>query len=193
MTVEPGEATRLLDRLNQGDREAMARLVTVVYDELRSLADGYLRGERPDHTLQPTALVHEAYLRLVGGTTPQWESRGHFLAVAANSMRQILVNHAKHRGRLKRGGGARRLDLRLDLTAFHTPDLDVLALDEALRKLATINERKVKVVELRYFAGLSAEQAADVLGTSTATVKRDWDFARTWLLRQIGGHARTDG
>lgn len=185
MSPHEGQVTKLLRLLNEGDDEALAALVPLVYGELRGLAGGYLRGERPDHTLQPTALVHEAYARLVGEKTPEFESRGHFLAVAANSMRQILVNHAKGRGRLKRGGDRERVALDDDMTAINAPDVDLVALDEAMRRLAEINPRKVQVVEMRFFVGLSVEETAAALRVSEATVRRDWDFARTWLMRQL--------
>lgn len=185
MPPRQGQVTELLQQLNEGRDQALADLVPLVYEELRGLADGYLRGERPDHTLQPTALVHEAYARLVGGPMPDFESRGHFIAVAANSMRQILVNHAKRRGRLKRGGDRRRVSLRDDVTAATTPDVDLVALDDAMDKLAEINRRKVQVVEMRFFVGLTVEETAETLGVSVATVQRDWDFARTWLMRQL--------
>ena len=186
MPPDPGEVTQLLQRLNRGDEDAMSALVPLVYEELRGLAGGYLRGERPDHTLQPTALVHEAYARLVGEQTPDFESRGHFVAVAANSMRQILVNHAKGRARLKRGGDRKRLALAEDVTAVTATDVDLVELDVAMKRLAEINQRKVQVVELRFFVGLTAQETAETLGTSLATVKRDWDFAKIWLMRQLG-------
>lgn len=182
----PSEVTRLLRSASSGDPSAMEAILPLVYDELHALADGYLRRERVGHTLQPTALVNEAYLKMVDQRDARWESRNHFLAVAAISMRRILVNHAKHRKRLKRGGGRRRETLSDSILLGAEPDIDLIALDEAMEKLAAIDERKVRIVELRFFVGLTVEEAAEVLGISPATVKRDWDFARTWLLREMG-------
>lgn len=180
-----GDATRLLERINAGDKAAMSELLPLVYEELRSLASSYLQRERADHTLQPTALVHEAYLRLVDQRRAKWESRGHFIAIAATAMRRILVNHARDRARLKRGGGAHREPLTTNLVQTDEPAVDLLALDDALEKLATIDERKVRIVEARYFAGLTVAETADAMGLSQSTVKREWEFARVWLLRAI--------
>jgi len=191
-TPSQGEMTYLLECANQGDDTALARFIPLVYKELRRLADRYLRDERLDHTLQPTALVHEAYLRLVGEGTPRWESSGHFLAIAANSMRQILVNHAKGKNRLKRNQGQKPLTFHDNMTVIDAPDFDLVALDEALGELGEINSRKVQVVECRFIMGLTVEEIARVLGISPATVKRDWDFARTWLLRRMECDEQTD-
>jgi RNA polymerase sigma-70 factor (ECF subfamily) len=182
------EVTRLLAGLAQEGGGAAERLFPLVYEELRSLAGAQLRRERADHTLQPTALVHEAYLKLVHQDDARFESRAHFLAIAATAMRRVLVHHAEKKGSLKRGG--RRAKHSLDTTPeVATPDgcdaVDLLALDDALARLAKLDERKAKVVELRYFAGLSIEETATALASSPATVKRDWEFARVWLLREL--------
>ena len=174
-----GAAGRLGDPRSAGD------FLPLVYEELRSLASRYLSRERTDHTLQPTSLVHEAYLKLVDQTRAKWESRGHFMAIAATAMRRILVNHARDRKRLKRGGGSAREVLGDDAASLAPPDLDLVALDDALEKLATIDERKVRIVEARFFVGLTVEETAMMMGISASTVKREWEFARIWLLRQI--------
>jgi RNA polymerase sigma factor (TIGR02999 family) len=182
-----GLATELLARLagGEGDRSAIIeQFFPLVYDELRSLAAGYLHRERRDHTLQPTALVNEAYLRLIDQRVG-FASRGHFLAIAATAMRRVLVNHARDRGRLKRGGAARRETLESGHTIVDEPDLDLAALDEAMERLAALDPRKVQVVEMRFFAGLSEEDVAAALGVSTRTVKRDWQIARAWLRREL--------
>jgi RNA polymerase sigma-70 factor, ECF subfamily len=180
-----GDVTRLLDRVNAGDREALSDLLPMVYEELRSLASRYLSRERTDHTLQPTSLVHEAYLKLIDQNRAKWESRGHFMAIAATAMRRILVNHARDRKRLKRGGGSAREVLGDDASSLTSPDLDLVALDDALEKLATIDPRKVRIVEARFFVGLNVEDTAMLMGVSASTVKREWEFARIWLLREI--------
>jgi RNA polymerase sigma-70 factor, ECF subfamily len=179
------EVTRVLVRAGSGEASAAEALLPLVYHELRLLAGRYMRREREDHTLDATALVHEAYLRLVDQTRVDWRDRTHFFAVAATAMRRILINHARDRQRLKRGGEARRLEL-TDLTgATPADDLQLLALDESLDRLGAIDARKARVVELRYFAGLEIEDVSGLLGVSPATVKRDWDFARAWLLRDM--------
>jgi RNA polymerase sigma factor (TIGR02999 family) len=185
----PGEVTDLLEQVNRGDDGALDRLAPIVYDELRRLAASYLNRERADHTLQATALVHEAWMRLTNQREASWESRGHFLAIAATAMRRILANHARDRGRLKRGGDAVRVPIDEALDAADERGVDLAALDEALERLAALDPRKARVVELRFYAGLTTEQAASALGVSTPTVKRDWDFARTWLMREMGGDA----
>jgi RNA polymerase sigma factor (TIGR02999 family) len=178
------EVTQILSELTAGDSEAASRLFPLVYDELRGLAGGYLANERPDHTLQATALVHEAFIRLVGQDEARWESRAHFYRVAALAMRRVLVNHARDRGRLKRGGGGRRGPLE-DHDGGFEPGDDLLAIDEALDKLSAVDERKVQVVQLRYFGGFTVEQTARVLDISPAQVKRDWTTARAFLLREL--------
>ena len=189
MRPTPGEVTDLLEQVNRGDDGALDRLAPIVYDELRRLAASYLNRERADHTLQATALVHEAWMRLTNQREASWESRGHFLAIAATAMRRILANHARDRGRLKRGGDAVRVPIAEALDAADERGVDLAALDEALERLAAPDPRKARVVELRFYAGLTTEQAASALGVSTPTVKRDWDFARTWLMREMGGDA----
>jgi RNA polymerase sigma factor (TIGR02999 family) len=161
----------------------------LVYDELRRLAASYIRRERPGQTLQATALVHEAYVRLIGEKAHNWQNRTHFLAIAALSMRQILVQRARARKAAKRGGDPERITLDEQLlpakAGGHAPEVDLVALDAALEKLAALDARQAKVVELRYFGGLSVEETADALGISPATVKRDWTFARAWLKREL--------
>lgn len=183
------DVTRLLSQMRRdGGDEAAARVFPLVYEQLRELAARQLRKERGGHTLQPTALVHEAFLKLQGQHEAEFESRSHMLAVAAMAMRRILVDHAERRRSQKRGGGAERKDLEhaLEVPAPDTADpVDLLALDEALRALAELDARKARVVELRWFAGLSVEEVAEVLSTSPATIKRDWEFARVWLLREM--------
>lgn len=162
----------------------------LVYDELRRLAHHYLRQERSDHTLQSTALVHEAYLRLTGNAPPQWQSRAHFFGIAAHLMRQILVEHARSRGTAKRGGNAPRLALDESLAMPQTSGVDVIALDRALQALSELDAQQGRIVELRFFAGLTIEDTSEVLGVSPATVKRDWTTARAWLFRAMTGEAQ---
>jgi RNA polymerase sigma factor (TIGR02999 family) len=182
--------TRLLNEAGAGDAQASADLLPLVYEQLRALAARRIRQERPDQTLQATALVHEAYLRLVdakeGGVNgQQWDGRWHFFAAAAEAMRRILVEGARRRGRLKRGGGQRRQSLdALALTVDDPPD-DLLALDEALDELAAKHPQQAQLVKLRYFAGLTTEEAAAALGVSVRTAGRDWVFARAWLYARI--------
>jgi RNA polymerase sigma factor (TIGR02999 family) len=187
MTHVPGEATRLLVKLGQGNEHAAAELLPLVYDELRALAQRQLRQERPDHTLQPTALVHEAYLRLIGGSEVQPEDRNHFFALAAQAIRRVLVDHARARGRCKRGGGRARVPLEEIAPPMAPPDtdLDLLALDEALSRLAEVHPRCARVVELRYFGGCTKEEVAQLLDVSSGTVERDWRIARGWLFRAL--------
>lgn len=160
-------------------------LVVAVYDALRALADSYLRRERPDHTLQPTALVHEAYLRLADQTEVRWQSREHFIAVAATMMRRVLVNHAVGRNRDKRGGGVRKLSLADAELVAEGGRIDLLELDDALGRLAAQYPQEGRVVELRFFGGLTIAETADVLGISDSTVERAWDFARAWLRHDL--------
>jgi RNA polymerase sigma factor (TIGR02999 family) len=191
---ESGEISQLLLGWREGDRKALDALLPIVYKELRRLAHFQLRQERPDHTLQSSALVHEAYLRLVGLNAPQWESRSHFFAIAAQLMRQILVDYARRRGAGKRGGGVGTLSLEDAemLAPGKEKDLDVVALDDALKALAQIDARKAQVVELRFFGGLNFDQTAEVLRVSAATVARDWSTARAWLHREMS-HGPSDG
>jgi RNA polymerase sigma factor (TIGR02999 family) len=179
------EITKLLHGWQGGDRAALDALVPVVYKELRRLAHYELRKERPDHTLQSTALVHEAYFRLVGQDLPQWESRTHFFAIAAQLMRQILVDYARRRRASKRGSGACMLTLDDAMILPQGKDVDVVAIDDALNALAEVDPRQSRVVELRFFAGLSLEEISEVMGIATATVQRDWTAARAWLYREI--------
>ncbi len=184
------EVTQLLREWQQGNPSAASDLATLIYGELRRLAAQRLRGERKEHTLQPTALVHEAWLRL-GDMHADWQNRGHFLAMAAVAMRRILVDHARQRDAAKRGLGAQHVsfDDALHDVPGPMPDDRLLALDAALTRLDTLDRRQSQVVELRYFAGLSIEETADALGTSTGTVKREWAAARAWLYDAMEGHA----
>jgi RNA polymerase sigma-70 factor (ECF subfamily) len=178
---ETGEITRLLGELRSGNRAAESRLLEVVYPELRRIAARYLRGEASGHTLQPTALVNEAYLQLAGQMDKNWQNRNHFFAVAAQLMRRILVDYARSRKAAKREGGRQRLEL-TDVLAVSDDRLDeILSIDEALGRLAELDPRKCRVVELRFFGGLSEEEVADVLNVAPRTVRRDWNFAKAWL------------
>lgn len=176
--------TRLLGELQQGAEGAGDQLVPLVYAELHALAVHYMRGERADHTLQPTALVNDAYIRLVGQRNASWQNRSHFFGIAAQAMRRILVDHARRNRASKREGGER---VTLDESVAESPQrsVDLIALDDALERLASLDPRQARVVELRYFSGLDIEQTAAVLGISAATVKRDWTFARAFLLREL--------
>lgn len=187
MTDSPSDLEQLVDQARQGSEEALAALLPVVYDELRRLAASYLRRERPGQTLQPTALVHEAYLRLAKARDLSWQNRSHFLAIAANSMRQILVERARARHALKRGGAGERITLDEGRLAAPAPEVDVLALDQALTRLAALDTEQARIVELRYFGGLTIEEVAETLDRSPATVKRAWTVARAWLHRELGG------
>ena len=180
-----GDVTGLLRAWRHGDQAALDLLVPLVYDALRQLAAQRLRSAGSGAmTLQPTALVHEAFLRLVHGEI-DWQSRGHFFAVASKTMRNVAVDHARRRGAGKRGGDVLRVDLTAAMDAADAPEVDVLALDQALSRLEALDERQAKVVELRFFAGLSAEETAAVLDCSPATVVRDWRTARAWLFREL--------
>jgi RNA polymerase sigma factor (TIGR02999 family) len=184
------EVTRILEAIKDGDKHAAAELLPLVYNELRRLAAEKLSRERPGQTLAATALVHEAYVRLVDCEQPQrWDSRGHFFAAAAEAMRRILIENARRKASLKRGGGYVRRVLIEDQIAGSAENRheDLLALDEALTKLAKIEPQTAKLVELRYFAGLTNEQAAEILGMSPRTAKRAWTYARAWLRRELGG------
>jgi RNA polymerase sigma factor (TIGR02999 family) len=180
------DVTRLLDAAATGDRQAAADLLPLVYDELRKLAAVRMAAESPDQTLQPTALVHEAYLRLVGPTDEfRWDNRGHFFAAAAEAMRRILVERARRRDRFRHGGARKRVDLS-DIPAA-VPDEELLALDEALNSLTARDPVRAELVKLRYFAGLTVPQAAATLGISVATAERYWAFARSWLYTELNG------
>ena len=182
-----GEITQLLQGWRDGDRKALDALVPIVYKELHRIAHFQLRQERPDHTLQSAALVNEAYVRMVGLRPPQWESRSHFFAIAAQQMRQILVDYARRHRAGKRGGGEETLSLEdtTMLVSEKNNDVDVVALDDALTALAGIDARKAQVVELRFFGGLNFDETAEVLKVSPATVARDWTTARAWLHREM--------
>jgi RNA polymerase sigma factor (TIGR02999 family) len=187
MPEPPVDATQVLAAHQGGDPDASARLLPLVYDELRALAGAYMRRERPDHTLQPTALVHEAYLRLIDITRIDWRGRSHFVAMAATQMRRILVEHARARLTQKRGAAPQRITLNENVAVTPGPTLDLLAFHEALQKLEKESPRQGRVAELRCFAGLEVNEAAYVLGVSETTVKRDWKVARAWLRREIAG------
>jgi RNA polymerase sigma factor (TIGR02999 family) len=184
-SVSPHRVTQLLQQWSHGDDAALGELTPLVYEELRRLAHHYMEGERPGHTLQTTALVNEAYLRLADQTNPNWQSRAHFFAVAARAMRGILVNYAKSNQAQKRGGGAARIEL--DEAAILSPEQskEIVDLHEALERLATLNSRKARVVELKYFGGLNHDEIAEVMKISTVTVRRDWMFAKTWLYDEL--------
>ena len=186
--TDPQTVTRLLNQVAAGESAAAEELFPLVYDQLRALASRYFRDQAAGHTLQPTALVHEAYLKLVGPTDIHWQSRGQFLVLASKAMRSILVDHARGKNRAKRGGGWQRVSI--DVAEAFRPVggvgvLDMLALDEALNKLAELDARQEQLVELRFFGGLKAEQAAEVLGISTTTATDQWRVARAWLQRLL--------
>jgi len=182
----PGEVTLLLNELKLGNKDALGRLVPLVYRELRQVAARLLRGERTGHTLQPTALVHELYLRLVEQDRADWKDRAHFLAVAAKLMRHILVDYARARGTAKRDGMATRIEIAgFELSGEEPRTEEILAVDEALDRLAELDPQQARVVELRYFAGLTVEETAEAVGISPRTVKRDWAMASAWLRSEI--------
>lgn len=181
----PQEITLMLKAWSGGDASSASELMPFVYDELRKVAAHYSRSERPGHTLQPTALVHEAYLKLVDISSVTWQDRAHFFAVAAQIMRHILVDHARGKGRDKRGGSAQKLSLDEAIGFSPTKDVGLLKLDEALDQLVLQDQRQAKIVELRFFGGLTIEETAEVLGISPATVKREWLIAKAWLFRQL--------
>lgn len=179
------EITRLLADWSNGDRQALEKLTPLVYDELRRLAGRYLRQERAGHTLQSTALVHEAYMKLVGQKNVRWQNRAHFFGIAAQMIRRILVDYARARRAEKRGSGAAPLSLDEAMALPGGKDLDLVALDDALKGLANIDERQSRLVELRFFTGLTIEETAEVMQMSVATAKRDWVSAKAWLSREI--------
>ena len=183
------QVTQLLIRWRSGDREALADLMPIVYGELRRMARNYLQQERQDHTLQSTALVHEAYVRLVGQKLPEWQNRAHFFGVAARLMRQILVEYARSHQAEKRGGSACKVTLEEEACLPQQPALDVVMLDDALQDLAKLDPQQSRIVELRFFAGLSIDDTSEVLGISPATVAREWTTARIWLHREISRNA----
>jgi RNA polymerase sigma factor (TIGR02999 family) len=182
----PSEITSLLVAWSDGDREALERLMPLIESELHGIARRYMRRENPGHTLQTTALVNEAYFRLVDQRNVRWQNRAHFFAIAAQIMRRILLNYARDRHRAKRGGQAVQVSLSEVAVVDEERSAELIALDEALGRLAAIDARKCRVVELRYFGGLSVEETAEVLGVSEVTVARDWKMAKAWLKREIG-------
>jgi RNA polymerase sigma factor (TIGR02999 family) len=194
MPTRQGDITRILAELRDaGPEEALDRLVPVVYAELRVIARAHLRRERPDHTLPPTALLHEAYLRLLGSKYPPWNDRRHFFHAAAQAMRRILVEHARKRARVKRGGNPVRVSLSGIEPASEQDQAQLLALDDAIRRLEEQDPQAAEVVHLRFFAGLSVEETAGALGVSERTVKREWAFARAWLYDALGRSRASSG
>jgi RNA polymerase sigma-70 factor, ECF subfamily len=187
---EPGEITSLLRQMSQGDRYAQSRLAGLVYGDLRRLAGKLMSRERPDHTLEPTALVNEAYLRLLGHADHNWNNRVHFFSVAAQVMRRILVDSARARRAEKRGAVAVKVPFDEAVIPFHEHREEVLALDEALERLSSQDPRQAKIVELRFFAGLTEEEIALLMGVSPRTIKREWNFAKAWLKRQLSRCAK---
>jgi RNA polymerase sigma-70 factor (ECF subfamily) len=187
MSHSPGDVTRLLLQWRGGDEVALDRLIPLVYGELHRIAERWIRRERAGHTLQTTALLNEAYLRLIDAKRIDWRDRAHFLAISARLMRQVLVDYARSHAYQKRGGGAVRVTLAEELAVIDAPDLELIELDHALEGLAKFDERKSRVIELRCFGGLSVEETATVLHVSPDTVMRDWKLAKAWLLRELGG------
>ena len=184
MGSAPPTITQLLVEWSEGDRAALDQLTPLVYDELRRLARSFLRRERSDNTLQATALVHEAYLRLIDQHSVSWQNRAHFFGIASQMMRRILVNYALARGAAKRGGSTTKISLD-DTVSFEQRDVDLIALNQALKELEALDLRQARIVELRFFGGLSIEETAEVVNLSPATVKREWSTARLWLRSQI--------
>ncbi|MCI0392806.1 MAG: sigma-70 family RNA polymerase sigma factor [Acidobacteria bacterium] len=192
MTPTSHEVTQLLLAWSEGDKQALDRLVPLVYHELRRLAQSYMRKERANQTLQTTALIHEAYVRLIDANQVKWQNRAHFFGVAARVMRQILVATARERGSQKRGGGAQQISLDESMMIDEGRDEDLVMLDEALGALAQFDARKAQVVEMRFFGGLTEEEIAEALNVSVETVRRDWRLARSWLRRKLSGE-QNDG
>ncbi|HET9306112.1 MAG TPA: sigma-70 family RNA polymerase sigma factor [Candidatus Sulfotelmatobacter sp.] len=184
------DVTRLLRAWGEGNEEALHKLTPLVYEQLRSTARRYMAHERPGHTLQTTALIHETYLRLVDVRKVKWQNRVHFLAICAQLMRRILIDFARSRGSQKRRGAAPHVDLQETMLVTPEPDFDLLALDDALKRLALVDERQSKVVELRFFGGLSVKETAEVMKVSSETVMRDWKIAKVWLFRELRGGDR---
>jgi len=192
MQPSGGEITRLLVEVRRGNPEAEAKLVPLVYEHLHRLAASYMRRERPEHTLQPTALVNETYLRLIPQADTTWENRAHFFGVAARLMRQILVDHARARQAGKRGGLVEKLPLDQALEFSPARSWELIELDDALKSLGQLDPQQARVVELRFFGGLTVEETAEVLGISPRTVKRDWRLARAWLHGELSGSRQND-
>jgi RNA polymerase sigma-70 factor (ECF subfamily) len=188
--TSPEEVTRILNDMSAGNRDAPDRLMPLVYDELRRLASRYLNRERPDHTLQPTALVHEAYLRLIDQTQVTWQNRAHFIGVAAQMMRRILVDHARLHHVAKRGGHRRKLSLDDAISFEEKRGVDLIALDDALGDLVKLDPQQSRIVELRFFGGLTVDETAEVMSISRSTVKREWVMAKAWLYDQLSNEAR---
>jgi len=188
----PSDVTKLLKDWSRGDEDALGELAPLVYQDLHQRARNYLRHERPDHTLQPTALIHEAYLKLASESSAEWDGRAHFLAVASRVMRQILVDHARRHRAGKRGSGAGKVSLDDALVPAHSESADLMALDEALDKLAAFDERKCRIVEMRYFGGCTVEETAQALGIAGITVMREMRVAEAWLRRTMRGESPTD-
>jgi RNA polymerase sigma factor (TIGR02999 family) len=186
--MEPAkpQVTALLQQWSRGDRDALEKLTPLVYEELRGIAAGYMRDERPGHTLQATALVNEAYVRLIGQRRVSWQNRAHFFGIAAQLMRRILIDHARRRQAAKRGAGAVRVTGSMDVAGAPEQDFDLLAIDGALSRLELLDAAQARIVELRFFGGLTVEETAEVAGVSTATVKREWRTARAWLRHEVG-------
>ena len=185
--IDPKGVTQLLIDLGNGDDRVIDQMLPLVYDELHRLAGSYMGRERSGHTLQPTALLHEAYLRLIDQRRVDWKNRAQFFGLAAQMMRRVLSNHARDRAAGKRGGGAQKVTLSMAEGVFDQPAVDVLALDEALDELAKFDERKCRIIELKFFTGLTNEEMAQTLGISTATVEREWTLARAWLYNSLKG------
>lgn len=181
----PRDVTRLLNQINNGDSKAPEELLSLVYDELRKLASGYLKNERQDHTLQATALVHEAYIRLVDWENVSWQNRSHFFAVSAQVMRNILVDHARKKKAEIHGGNLQKLAIDEAISFSKQTEIDLVDLDDALMELTELDPRQAKIVELRFFAGLTIEETAHALDVSRMTVSRDWNFAKAWLYRRL--------
>ncbi len=190
MVDNANDITQMLVDWGKGDEMALEQLMPLVYDELRRLAKGYMRRQPSGHTLQTTELIHETYLRLAKKEGQGWQNGAHFFGVAASAMRHILVDYARAKHSQKRGGWQERITLTDNAAVFGDPSKEIIALDDALKALAALDERKSRVVELKYFGGLTNEEVAEVLKISTETVKRDWRFARTWLLRELAGSAQ---
>ena len=186
-TADPSQITKMVNDLAGGNRPAAEQLFGLLYDAFRGLAARYLKAERAGHTLSPTALVHEVYLKLVDQSRVNWQGRTHFFAVGAQVMRRILVDHARGKGRVKRGGGRIRIQLDEGLALSPQRDEDILAVDEALAKLAKVDPRQAAIVELRFFGGLSVAEVAEVLGLSKRTIEGEWTVARAWLRRELSG------
>ena len=179
------DVTLILDRINNGETSAPDELLPLVYDELRKLANGYLKQERPDHTLQPTALVHEAYIRLTDWENVSWQGRAHFFSVAAQVMRNILVDHARRKKAEMHGGNLQKLALDEAISFSDEREVDLVDLDDALNELANLDERQAKIIELRFFGGLTIDETAHALNVSAMTISRDWNFAKAWLYRRL--------